>query len=429
MAISLYKINMDNVNFIMENYPEETDLINAIDFFTKAAQQNDYDIEEFNKAFETMEKTLDSKEFKDLAEQIQNDPECNKTEAFNRAQVLGTTALVDSRVALLEFIKENQYSQDPDEITRMINQEYQNHTQVQSRLAQEKTSMEMAADYIKQALHETVQKIADSINHARQTVEQTTKNAVDAIKQGGKDMTVAAKQMCLNTVKNVAKAAGDLEHKMNSGIKQATVIAKNVTKEVGDAVKEAPTNAQKARLHLLNGMDKCVIAAQTYVKDENTKTYYAGKRFTESVVGIANTVTKFSESIRQGMHHASEAFNEKIINHRYRTDESNWRFYDSILDKMKGGMTLDNAKLETIAEFEQEKDSALSELHKAENEPGPSKLAKAISGHLQDRMVEFYDKHVAPYGIDARAAENDIKNREANIDARNEVIEDIEQGK
>ena len=418
MAIDLYKVNTDNINFIMENYPEETDLINAIDFFTKAAQQNDYDIEEFNKAFETMEKTLDSKEFKDLAEQIQNDPECNKTEAFKRAKVLSTTALVDRRAA-------NEYSQDPDKIIRMIN----DNTPVQSNLAQEKTSMEMAASYIKQALHETVQKIADSINHARQTVEQTAKNAVDAIKQGGKDMTVAAKQMCLNTVKNVAKAAGDLEHKMNSGIKQATVIAKNVTKEVGDVVKEAPVNANKARLHLLNGMDKCVIAAQTYVKDENTKIYYAGKRFTESVVGIANTVTKFSESIRQGMHHASEAFNEKVINHRYRTDASNWRFYDRILDKMKGGMTLDNAKLETIAEFEQEKDSALSELHKAENEPGPSKLAKAISGHLQDRMVEFYDKHVAPYGIAARAAENDIKNRESNIDARNEVIEDIEQGK
>ena len=61
-------------------------------------------------------------------------------------------------------------------------------------------------------------------------------------------MTVAAKQMCLNTVKNVAKATGDLEHKMNSGIKQATVIAKNVTKEVGDVVKEAPVNANKARL-------------------------------------------------------------------------------------------------------------------------------------------------------------------------------------
>ena len=422
MAIDLYKVNMDNLNFIMENYPEETDLINAIDFFTKAAQQNDYDIEEFNKAFETMEKTLDSKEFKDLAEQIQNDSECNKTEAFKRAKVLGITALHDRHAA-------NEYFQDPDKIIRMINNERKDNTPVQSNLAQEKTSMEMAASYIKQALHETVQKIADSINHARQTVEQTAKNAVDAIKQGGKDMTVAAKQMCLNTVKNVAKAAGDLEHKMNLGIKQATVIAKNVTKEVGDAVKEAPVNANKARLHLLNGMDKCVIAAQTYVKDENTKIYYAGKRFTESVVGIANTVTKFSESIRQGMHHASEAFNEKIINHRYRTDESNWRFYDSILDKMKGGMTLDNAKLETIAEFEQEKDSALSELHKAENEPGPSKLAKAISGHLQDRMVEFYDKHVAPYGIDARAAENDIKNRESNIDARNEVIEDIEQGK
>lgn len=412
MAISLYKINMDNVNFIMENYPEETDLINAIDFFTKAAQQNDYDIEEFNKAFETMEKTLDSKEFKDLAEQIQNDPECNKTEAFNRCREIGLNDLHDARIA---------YTNSQDKVKEEL--------KGNSRVFTQKTSMEMAADYIKQALHETVQKIADSINHARQTVEQTAKNAVDAIKQGGKDMTVAAKQMCLNTVKNVAKAAGDLEHKMNSGIKQATVIAKNVTKEVGDAVKEAPTNAQKARLHLLNGMDKCVIAAQTYVKDENTKIYYAGKRFTESVVGIANTVTKFSESIRQGMHHASEAFNEKIINHRYRTDESNWRFYDSILDKMKGGMTLDNAKLETIAEFEQEKDSALSELHKAENEPGPSKLAKAISGHLQDRMVEFYDKHVAPYGIDARAAENDIKNREANIDARNEVIEDIEQGK
>ena len=268
MAIDLYKVNMDNIKFIMENYPEETDLINAIDFFTKAAQQNDYDIEEFNKAFETMEKTLDSKEFKDLAEQIQNDPECNKTEAFKRAKVLSTTALVDRHLA-------NEYSQDPDKVIGMINNERKHNTPVQSNLAQEKTSMEMAASYIKQALHETVQKIADSINHARQTVEQTAKNAVDAIKQGGKDMTVAAKQMCLNTVKNVAKAAGDLEHKMNSGIKQATVIAKNVTKEVGDAVKEAPVNANKARLHLLNGMDKCVIAAQTYVKDENTKIYYA----------------------------------------------------------------------------------------------------------------------------------------------------------
>ena len=36
MAIDLYKVNTDNINFIMENYPEETDLINAIDFFTKS---------------------------------------------------------------------------------------------------------------------------------------------------------------------------------------------------------------------------------------------------------------------------------------------------------------------------------------------------------------------------------------------------------
>ena len=137
MAIDLYKVNTDNINFIMENYPEETDLINAIDFFTKAAQQNDYDIEEFNKAFETMEKTLDSKEFKDLAEQIQNDPECNKTEAFKRAKVLSTTALVDRHAA-------NEYSQDPDKIIRMINNERKDNTPVQSNLAQEKTSMEMA---------------------------------------------------------------------------------------------------------------------------------------------------------------------------------------------------------------------------------------------------------------------------------------------
>ena len=55
-----------------------------------------------------MEKTPDSKEFKDLVEQIQNDPECNKTEAFKRAKVLSTTALVDRHAA-------NEYSQDPEQ--------------------------------------------------------------------------------------------------------------------------------------------------------------------------------------------------------------------------------------------------------------------------------------------------------------------------
>lgn len=75
-------------------------------------------------------------------------------------------------------------------------------------------------------------------------------------------------------------------------------------------------------------MDKGVIAAQTYVKTENQRMYHARFTFEKAVTNVANTITRFSESIRKGVHQASETFNEKIINHKYRTFETRYLFIE-----------------------------------------------------------------------------------------------------
>lgn len=425
MAISLYKINTDNLKFIMENYPEETDLINAIDFFTKAAQQNDYDIEEFNKAFETMEKTLDSKEFKDLAEQIQNDPECNKTEAFNRCREIGLNDLHDARIA---------YTNSQDKVKEEL--------KGNSRVFTQKTSMEMAADYIKQAALDTVQKIADSINHARKAVDNTVKNAVNTLKQGGHNMMVATKQMCLNSVKYAVKAAGNLEHKMNAGIRAATQTVKDTTKAITDSVKEAPVNAQKARLHMLNGIDKCVIQAQKNLRTYNVYNYKYNATFEQDMRNIAKTTITFSKGVRAGLHHISDQFNEKIINHRWKADITNSRFNDEISDIINEGMkngrdiSYKDAYKQAVQNFTEARSDAMSQLHPdpsvAKDGPMPSKLAQKIANSINKDMDIFHAVEVVPFEKAIKDADKDIANRENNIDTRDKMIEgieDIEQGK
>lgn len=406
MSIELYKVDKKALQFVKDNYPEQTELVHAIDFFEKCANQNDIDMDEFNKACEVMESTLYSKEFKFLADDIMKDPASAK-----RASELGYKAMDDINISRV-------IEHDPSKIT--------NDMKDKSGIFKDKNPIEYSFEWILNKNKETIQSIANSINNARKTVDNTVHNAINVIKQGGQNMSIQAKQLALNSVKYTVQAAANLEHSLNKGIKRATTSVKQATKVMGDAIKNAPINVNEARLSLMNGLDSMIMKSEKEIMADHSMILAIDQKFEKALTSSANAIESVSKGIREGLSQVSEEFNIKIIEKKYDTSPSSWRFTNAVIDLVKQSndknqpISYKDAEVQVKAQWEASKAQEIQQ-RKTQGLKGPGPIAKGISKLINTAKNAFNKECTTPQQAKVNHDMAVIKSRQSAIDARNQA--------
>lgn len=365
------KIRSKDLMTILNDYPSNSELTDALNKLETMKLTGNMDLNEFSNICNLMDRTLHGEEFRKLIN-FSND---------HVEMLSGLSAVVNKTTIENDIVKDNK-GIDKAESTGTFTKE----------------------NPILKGIKNVTETVKGSVNQVIDTCNKTYTNLVELSKQAHNSLTYEMtkivkipdniKHVTGHAISEMVKECTKVQSAANKKIEQGTKIVSDLNNKIVKRTHEFEQDASMAVKNLSADIIEATTASHDFARQCNTWCMGIEDQMSNSLTKAATGILKTSECLRAAHKVQSAMFDEKLINKIYESSDLNPRFTNELYEVSKNAGpndTLDDIRQKAVQNFEMKRQTRLASL-KTEAMPGPGAFAKGIAAIFTNIANVFTNK-------------------------------------